>query len=106
MLRWPGFHAMAVKLNVNDKNAVNIWKVLTSSASDVDHGGSEARTPSGGSGSNSGISERVFINQLSLWAPDTALQELEGQMCERFGNLAEGKRALETRLIHTNPLNA
>lgn len=25
-------------------------------------------------------------------------------MCERFGNLAEGKRALEHKLVHTNPL--
>jgi len=108
-----------VKLNVNDGNAEKIWGVLTSPAAgdvDADETRSDVKTDvtnvsidgqnevSGGS-ADVGVSERVFVGQLSLWAPPTALQALEGQICERFGNLAEGKRAMERRLSRTNPLS-
>lgn len=41
------------------------------------------------------MGEEQFVQQLLLWAPDTALDGLGEQMRERFGTLAEGRRALQ-----------
>jgi len=51
------------------------------------------------------VTEKSFVGQLSLWYPDTALKALKSQVCERFGNLAEGQRALSRRLSRTEPLS-
>jgi len=103
MLRWDGFHALAVSLNVNDTNAEKLWDVLTACTWDQENSpernGNGQRTP------KACITESAFVGQLSLWAPETALQALEGEMCERFGNLAEGQRALEKHLTKTDALS-
>uniref|UniRef100_A0A7S4WKF8 EF-hand domain-containing protein n=1 Tax=Alexandrium monilatum TaxID=311494 RepID=A0A7S4WKF8_9DINO len=103
MLRWDGFHAMAISLNVNDRNAAKLWDVLTACTWDGDDltqdTGPYERPP------ESCITEGAFIGQLSLWAPETALQALEGEMCERFGNLAEGQRVLEKHLTSKDVLS-
>jgi len=100
MLRWSGFHSMTVGLNVNDKNAAKLWEVLSACSWDADDllekGVYKERT------AEPCITESAFIGQLSLWAPETALQALEGEICERFGNLAEGQRVLEKHLTRTD----
>lgn len=52
-----------------------------------------------------GVMESHFIRELTLWAPDTALEILSTQLVERFGSLAEGRRALERRLSKTDELS-
>eukprot|EP00930_Biecheleria_cincta_P058732 TRINITY_DN4452_c0_g1_i1.p1 TRINITY_DN4452_c0_g1~~TRINITY_DN4452_c0_g1_i1.p1 ORF type:complete len:522 (+),score=78.76 TRINITY_DN4452_c0_g1_i1:34-1599(+) len=84
-LLWEGFHSLAVKLNVNEHNAVKIWDVLGTS-------GDEAHGAQAGHDRvyDAGVSEEIFVHQLSLWLPDTALQALDNELCDCFGNLAEG----------------
>eukprot|EP00927_Polykrikos_kofoidii_P038106 TRINITY_DN32385_c0_g1_i1.p1 TRINITY_DN32385_c0_g1~~TRINITY_DN32385_c0_g1_i1.p1 ORF type:complete len:997 (+),score=137.58 TRINITY_DN32385_c0_g1_i1:195-3185(+) len=111
VLYWPGFHALAVSLGVNDSSAAKLWRILTRSPLPLDAGridgdsscdfndlsastsacgGNEKRGP--------GVSEKMFLQELSLWGPDTALETLRAQLCERFGSLAEARRGLERRL--------
>jgi len=51
------------------------------------------------------VTRSAFLRELSLWAPGTALEALDSQLCERFGNLAEGKRALARHLSPDLPLS-
>jgi len=100
VMRWQGFHRLAVALNVNDRCAAELWNVLTR----FTHMEDSDRSAAGGA-PDAGVSMTCFLHELSVWAPDTALGALKGQLCERFGNLAEGQRALEQHFPQTNALS-
>lgn len=113
-LRWDDFKQMSVALTVNDDNASKLWDVLLSAqepppgheepppghepeatAMQDSASSTDGKTPSG-----LGIAQSAWVRELSLWAPQTAVEQLAGHICERFGNLAEGRRAL------TKPLSS
>eukprot|EP00747_Dinoflagellata_sp_TGD_P214093 gnl/TRDRNA2_/TRDRNA2_86983_c1_seq1.p1 gnl/TRDRNA2_/TRDRNA2_86983_c1~~gnl/TRDRNA2_/TRDRNA2_86983_c1_seq1.p1 ORF type:complete len:312 (-),score=57.50 gnl/TRDRNA2_/TRDRNA2_86983_c1_seq1:289-1158(-) len=95
-LRWPQFHAFTVALDVNDENAAGLWNVLSLCqedavcADDVAVGGPE-------DDGLCAVSEATFVRSLRLWGPGTALEALRDRICEHFGSLAEGRRALDRR---------
>lgn len=43
------------------------------------------------------VTKATFVDQLSTWLPDTALDMLIGELCDRFGSLAQSLHALESR---------
>eukprot|EP00929_Paragymnodinium_shiwhaense_P014505 TRINITY_DN122418_c0_g1_i1.p1 TRINITY_DN122418_c0_g1~~TRINITY_DN122418_c0_g1_i1.p1 ORF type:complete len:1012 (-),score=179.97 TRINITY_DN122418_c0_g1_i1:233-3268(-) len=119
MLRWRGFHSLAVVLGVNDNSAQKLWQMLTRalggevpeaempirSAGDCDGEGCNSPRSPKSRDAGVGVTETMFMHELSLWAPDTALELLRTQLCERFGSLAEGKRALDKQLTKRDVLS-
>lgn len=109
-LGWERFRALAVDLDVNDQNAAQLWDMLTGEeargrAQQMGDEAHESHDECGMYGSR-GLSEAAFVRELSLWAPHTAIEHLTSQLCERFGNLAEGRRALARRLPVTDDVSA
>uniref|UniRef100_A0A7S4Q2L5 EF-hand domain-containing protein n=1 Tax=Alexandrium monilatum TaxID=311494 RepID=A0A7S4Q2L5_9DINO len=110
VMRWQGFYSLAVALNVNDRCASELWNVL--SRSNLMYGRMSELKAAGGAAfgdydedGEQAVTKEVFLHELSLWAPDTALGDLKGQLCERFGSLAEGQRALEQQLPQKEDLS-
>merc|ERR1719217_1907347 len=66
-------------LGVNDENAQHLWEALDI-ASRID--------------ADDAMDEDLFISQMKAWAPTTALDGLREEICEQFGNIAQGKRTL------------
>jgi hypothetical protein len=113
LMRWPEFRDLAESLDVNDRNATNLWDVLsatkpedslpgTPAAALLAPSGGDVKMPCGsnmkndlGEDSGRGISEDLFEQQLLVWAPGTALDALRDQICEKFGSLAQGRRVLQ-----------
>mmetsp|Transcript_105214 Transcript_105214/g.166091 ORF Transcript_105214/g.166091 Transcript_105214/m.166091 type:complete len:928 (+) Transcript_105214:43-2826(+) len=113
LMRWPEFRNLAASLDVNDRNATNLWDVLSAMKPEDSWPGSPvAHTPTptsvgaslphrihaksdAGDDSRRGISEDLFEQQLLVWAPGTALDALRDQICEKFGSLAQGRRVLQ-----------
>jgi hypothetical protein len=108
VLRWDGFHALAVVLHVNNENAAKIWSMLTGVAMPRDALGTGPESPGAtdDDGTCSWVSRGAFVAHLSLWGPDSALRALKEHLCERFGNLAECQRVLHQRLTDTKTLSA
>lgn len=110
LLFWKGFHEIAKVVNINDGNAIKIWDVLirtwesrrknaSLSTMDPNVGLSPPSSPAMRSDNKFfGVPKEFFVGELELWAPETQVEVLKGQLCERFGNLAECQRALEQRL--------
>lgn len=82
------FLGLCATLDLNKENALRIW------------GARELRTrpdsptrddPRG----QPAMREDEFVCQLQTWAPATALDGLREQMCEQFGSVTEGRRALQ-----------
>merc|ERR1712008_284179 len=126
-MSWSNFHRLAIELNINDGNAKQLWSVLTgnvgcdaATASDGQRNLSlisygfhtlitqplcDAACRTGAEDTEVFVTRADFLRELSLWAPGTALETLDSQLCERFGNLAEGKRALARHLSLSSPLS-
>jgi len=120
IMRWPSFHRLAVALHVNDSNAMELWGVLVASLEVASPSAAAAarrateraeemglvQAPRINSAAETAVvTEQAFLRELSLWEPGTALEALDSQLCERFGNLAEGQRALARRLANTRALS-
>eukprot|EP00746_Dinoflagellata_sp_MGD_P163846 gnl/MRDRNA2_/MRDRNA2_92107_c0_seq1.p1 gnl/MRDRNA2_/MRDRNA2_92107_c0~~gnl/MRDRNA2_/MRDRNA2_92107_c0_seq1.p1 ORF type:complete len:681 (+),score=141.61 gnl/MRDRNA2_/MRDRNA2_92107_c0_seq1:97-2139(+) len=73
------FISLATVLGVNDGNARQLWEALDI-ASRID--------------ADDAMNEELFISQMKAWAPTTALDGLREEICEHFGNIAEGRRTL------------
>jgi len=116
---WPEFRTMAESLSVNQANAQKLWDVLAAVARRQEQLDAAAR-PEGedyaleaiaildADGTvKQTITKDVFVQQLQRWMPDTALDTLAEQLCERFGSLAQGVHALECKgLCLTAPLSS
>jgi len=93
LLRWPGFYALVEALDINDRNAHELWDALTAEGcSDV------ARRRAGLQAlmeAEPGIAEATFLQRLGLWAPTSALSALRHRLLDRFGGLGAARRALE-----------
>jgi Ca2+-binding EF-hand superfamily protein len=74
------FLSLAAVLGVNDGNAQRLWEALDI-ASRID--------------ADDAMDEELFIKQMQAWAPATALDRLREEICEHFGNIAEGRRTLQ-----------
>jgi len=107
LLWWDGFHKLAIALQVNDSNAAKLWKVLTGSVEARVDSLNVGLLGSGEEGTDGaeGVTLAAFERELSTWAPDTALGSLKENLCNRFGSLAEGQRALRKRLSRTDVLS-
>lgn len=92
-----GFQSLAVSLNVNDRNAAELWKVLSGSVEAVADALNEGRGEC--------VTLGVFARELSLWAPDTALAQLKENLCNRFGSLGESHRVLQSKIANTEDLS-
>lgn len=75
LIRWPEFQPIAV--DINDQSRMSIWQLLAR--------GDESRQ----------VSETTFLEQLSSWAPGTALSSLQGQIQELFQSLSDFRRELK-----------
>lgn len=112
MMRWTEFHELAQSLDVNDRNATNLWDVLSAARPDdswPSTPGFGAPTPAESGGGTEGnaaptpahddprkaISEDRFEQQLLVWSPGTALDALRDQLCDKFGSLAQSRRMLQ-----------
>lgn len=73
------FLSLATLLGVNDVNAHQLWEALDI-ASRID--------------ADDAMNEELFISQMKAWAPTTAVDGLREEICEHFGNVAEGRRTL------------
>jgi len=73
------FLSLAAVLGVNDRNAKQLWEAL-----DI----------SGRIDANDAMNEEMFISQMKSWGPTTAVDGLREEICEHFGNIAEGRRTL------------
>merc|ERR1719428_660376 len=73
------FLSLAIVLGVNDRNARQLWDAL-----DI----------SGRIDANDAMNEEMFISQMKSWGPATAVDGLREEICEHFGNIAEGRRTL------------
>jgi len=105
LMWWAGFRNLAIALNVNDENSAQLWRVLTTGVLEA---GKDDLLADLNEYEQTGVSvtEEVFVRELSMWAPDTALETLKENLCNRFGSLAEGQRALGRRLSDTSQLSA
>eukprot|EP00746_Dinoflagellata_sp_MGD_P004638 gnl/MRDRNA2_/MRDRNA2_108982_c0_seq1.p1 gnl/MRDRNA2_/MRDRNA2_108982_c0~~gnl/MRDRNA2_/MRDRNA2_108982_c0_seq1.p1 ORF type:complete len:837 (+),score=172.22 gnl/MRDRNA2_/MRDRNA2_108982_c0_seq1:87-2597(+) len=102
------FKSLAAQVDVNDKNAKELWE-----ARDI---GPVARLPGDSLTSsldqNEHITEEEFVRQMLAWSPDTALDRLRESLSEQFGSVAQGKRALikagvpKTAALTTEVFNA
>merc|ERR1719277_2942339 len=111
MMRWKEFRALAEALDVNDRNASSLWDVLSSEGRQAEESdGDNGEAGEAGEIVEScdlAIAEDLFVRQLQVWAPDTALAALGHQLCERFGDLARGRHALQRRGLDLEaPLSA
>mmetsp|Transcript_26743 Transcript_26743/g.56664 ORF Transcript_26743/g.56664 Transcript_26743/m.56664 type:complete len:576 (-) Transcript_26743:498-2225(-) len=111
-LSWRGFHNMAVKLQVNDRNAERLWQVLLRGSGErtrttvergwinlyrerlIDWAGMEA------------VLEYSFDAELKAWAPESPLRHMKESLCDRFGCLAEAQRLLSQKLSRTSSVSA
>jgi len=80
LIGWEEFLALTTSLGVNDGNAKCLWDALDI-ANRID--------------ADDALDEELFINQMKAWAPATALDGLREEICEQFGNIAEGRRTLQ-----------
>merc|ERR1719335_1924727 len=80
LIGWEEFLRLTTSLGVNDGNAQQLWEVLDI-ANRID--------------ADDALDEELFINQMKAWAPATALDGLREEICEQFGNIAEGRRTLQ-----------
>jgi hypothetical protein len=86
------FLSLAIVLGVNDRNAHQLWEALDI-ASRID--------------ANDAMNEEFFISQMKAWAPSTAVDGLREEICEHFGNVAEGRRTLRKLGVpHAGTLSA
>jgi hypothetical protein len=103
MMHWPEFHSMAVALDVKDSNAERLWSTLMEAQQNLQHDGdvshgtdeglaAEANTTA--SIDDEGVTETVFVKQLTMWAPGTALCALRNQVDEHFSDVGELRHAL------------
>lgn len=117
IMRWTEFQELAESLDVNDRNARNLWDVLsvsrpedscpsTPGKSMTTPAGSATATPAGSVAPTPthanrcrGITEDRFEQQLLVWAPGTAIDALRDQLCEKFGSLAQGRRTLQRTAV-------
>jgi len=116
VMHWQEFRALAEALDVNERNASSLWDVLSSEGkqyageeSDGDEGEAAKAGDIGEAieSCNPAIAEDIFVRQLQVWAPDTALAALGHQLCERFGDLARGRHAMQRRGVDLDaPLSA
>lgn len=103
------FSRLASGFGVGGKEALDLWVALLTVAegkSRVPEGtmkdsrlGSQASTSSTASGVAEAqeavrLSEQDFVRLMLDWAPDDTMNSLKGQLCELFGSLTEGRRAL------------
>jgi len=101
LMWWSGFQGLAVALNVNDESAARLWGVLVGAVEakkediEVDEYAQVGVS----------VTEEAFVRELAMWAPDTALEDIKENLCNRFGSLAEGQRALGRRLSDTAQLS-
>jgi len=98
MMGWPEFHALAASLDVNNSNAFDLWNTLSTSLQHRQNGsivkvGAESEETKEDADAPQ-ISEEMFVQELSVWAPDTELDALKIELCEQFGNLNEWRRML------------
>lgn len=93
LMRWQEFHALAAAVDVNDGNASQLWALLLGAL----FGDTVAVMDADGAGTVSAITEEAFVQQVSVWAPGSALDTLKGQFYEHFGSLAESRRALRKK---------
>eukprot|EP00929_Paragymnodinium_shiwhaense_P085004 TRINITY_DN45485_c0_g1_i1.p1 TRINITY_DN45485_c0_g1~~TRINITY_DN45485_c0_g1_i1.p1 ORF type:complete len:813 (+),score=136.29 TRINITY_DN45485_c0_g1_i1:110-2548(+) len=101
---WPSmgiteFRLLCQQLGVNDGNGQRLWDLLSRSRVSVSvelpvdcslKTESSLKAPEDRS-----VTRSAFVRQLRMWLPDTALDALMDQLCERFGSLAQGIHALE-----------
>eukprot|EP00928_Gymnodinium_smaydae_P010380 TRINITY_DN13903_c0_g1_i2.p1 TRINITY_DN13903_c0_g1~~TRINITY_DN13903_c0_g1_i2.p1 ORF type:complete len:711 (-),score=203.45 TRINITY_DN13903_c0_g1_i2:167-2299(-) len=79
------FLELAKALEVKDQNALELWSRAR------DQEGIARRQDSGGADL---MREEEFVQQLRIWAPETALDSLREQMREQFGSVRGGQMAL------------
>lgn len=113
MMRWSEFHSLAVTLDVKDSNAERLWAALTLAQWNVqrESGPNSATNAAPGASPShmapvdvaaaakaecevEGVTEAIFVNELTLWAPGTALCALRNQVDEHFSDLGEFRHAL------------
>lgn len=82
------FLALCITLDMNKENAMRIWEARERTT----RPDSPTRDDPRG---EPAMMEDEFVHQLQAWAPATALDGLREQMCEQFGSVAEGRRALQ-----------
>jgi len=87
-LGFEEFKKLAAEVDVNEKNANELWE-----ARDI---GPVARLVTGNEDMDQSehITEEEFVRQMLAWSPDTALDRLRESLCEQFGSVTQGKRAL------------
>merc|ERR1719478_1222199 len=107
-MHWPEFHSLAVTLDVQDSNAERLWAALTLAQRNVqrensaEHGDTNEEGETAGKVKAAakvieeieGVTEIIFVKELTMWAPGTALCALRNQVDEQFSDLGELRHAL------------
>jgi len=84
-LGFEEFKLLAAKVDVSDHNAQELWEAR-------EIGPVSAKWLAGNDPDS--MEEEEFVRQLLDWSPDTALDRLRESLCEQFGNVVQGKKAL------------
>lgn len=107
-IRWQEFQDLAVAVEVNNRSSASIWQLLVTAStrstgrSPSDVWGLSPSTVDSGKEifSVAAVGFDTFVEQLSAWAPGTALESLKGQVRERFASLAEFRREMKRRSLN------
>merc|ERR1719183_2422356 len=104
MMHWSEFHSLAIILDVKDSNATQLWAALTLAQWNVQRDSSPDETGVGELSATAaaakvecdvmGVTEAIFVKELTTWAPGTALCALRNQVDEHFSDLGEFRHAL------------
>jgi hypothetical protein len=116
MMHWSEFHSLAITLAVKDSNATQLWAALTLAQWNVQRDSSPEETGAGELSATAaaakvecevmGVTEAIFVKELTTWAPGTALCALRNQVDEHFSELGEFRHALvQTGVVLSVPLS-